>query len=216
MPLKIPVGRIGQWKHPKYGTIKMAQQHFNDMIKNFKAKAIGRNPFIRIGHDKSEDPTFGGAKAEGWITDLVQEGDVLYAFADPTNQDVADMVKSKRYRYSSPEYQENYQDKETGASIGTVLLALSLTNEPFLTRLPEARLLADPADTFYLDQGEPGSSMKDIDDDMRQLGHQVVDGRYILSDNVGGESVSDEAKRLADESMTALGYTIIDGKYVLE
>jgi hypothetical protein len=161
--MKIPVGRIGEWKHPRYGKIKMSQQHFNDMIRNFKNKSVGRDPFIRIGHDKADDPTFGGAKAEGWITDLVQEGDVLYALADPTNPDVAEMVQSKRYRYSSPEYQDNYQEKESGSNVGTVLLALSLTNEPFLTRLPEARLLADPADTFYLDHEEVGINMDKMD-----------------------------------------------------
>lgn len=158
--MKIPVGRIGKWKHPRYGPIEMSQRTFDEMIRNFRSKAIGRDPFIRIGHDKADDPTFGGAKAEGWITDLVQEGDVLYALADPTNPDVAEMVRSKKYRYSSPEYQENYIDKETGSNVGTVLLALSLTNEPFLTRLPEARLLADPADTFYLDHEEVGNAME--------------------------------------------------------
>ncbi|SCW85837.1 hypothetical protein SAMN04487970_10741, partial [Paenibacillus tianmuensis] len=71
MPLKIPVGRIGEWKHPQYGRIKMSQQTFDDIKRNFKEKTIGRDPFIRIGHAKSDDPNFGNAKAEGWITDIV-------------------------------------------------------------------------------------------------------------------------------------------------
>lgn len=161
--LKIPVGRIGQWKHPKYGTIKMSQQTFDEMIRNFREKTIGRDPFIRIGHDKGNDPTFGGAKAEGWIQDLVQEGDVLYALADPTNPDIAEMVRTKQYRYASPEYEENYRSKEDGSFKGAVLHALALTNEPFLTRLPEARLLADPPDTFYLDFEEVSLGMDKID-----------------------------------------------------
>jgi hypothetical protein len=138
----------------------MTQQTFDDMKRNFASKAIGRDPFIRTGHDKTEDPTFGAAAADGWITDLVQEGDVLYALGDPTSDESAEKVRSKKYRYSSPEYQENYIDKESGSNVGTVLLALSLTNEPFLTRLPEARLLADPPDTFYLDHEEVGNTME--------------------------------------------------------
>lgn len=161
MPLKIPVGRIGEWKHPKYGTIKMSQQTFDDIKRNFKEKTLGREPFIRVGHDKTDDPTFGGAKAEGWITDIVQEGEFLFALADPTSDEVAEKVKSKQYRYASPEYRDNYQDKESGSFKGAVLEALALTNEPFLTRLPEARLLADPADTFYLDHEEVGFTMKE-------------------------------------------------------
>ncbi|MFB6364479.1 phage protease [Paenibacillus elgii] len=154
MPLKIPVGRIGEWKHPQYGRIKMSQQTFDDIKRNFKEKTIGRDPFIRIGHAKSDDPNFGNAKAEGWITDIVQEGEFLFALADPTNPDIAEMVKTKQYRYASPEYRDNYQDKESGSFKGAVLEALALTNEPFLTQLPESRLLADPADTFYLDHEE--------------------------------------------------------------
>lgn len=152
--LKIPAGRIGEWKHPRYGSIKMTQQTFTDIIRNFKEKVIGREPFIRVGHDKVDDATFGSAKAEGWITDIVQEGDLLYALADPTNENVAEMVRTKQFRYASPEYQENYRSKEDGSMKGAVLEALALTNEPFLTKLPEARLLADPVDTFYLDHEE--------------------------------------------------------------
>jgi len=162
VPLKIPVGRIGEWKHPKYGTIKMSQQTFDDMVRNFKAKTIGRDPFVRIGHDKAEDLTFGTAASEGWVRGLEQEGDVLFALADPTNPQVVEHVKSQRFRYASPEYQDNYRSKEDGSLKGAVLEAIALTNEPFLTRLPEARVLADPPDTFYLDYEEVRPGMEDM------------------------------------------------------
>ncbi|MDB5053931.1 MAG: hypothetical protein JWM44_1981 [Bacilli bacterium] len=224
MTLKIPVGRIGQWKHPKYGTIKMTQETFSQMIRNFKAKVLGRDPFIRVGHDKSNDPTFGSTKAEGWITDLVQEGEFLFALADPTNEKVAKMVQNKQYRYASPEYQDKYQSKEDGSFKGAVLEALALTNEPFLTQLPEARLLADPSDTFYLDFGNPDDVRKLSDDlkrladeSMLELGYQIVDGKYMLTNGAGAElsHLDEETKKMSDESMLALGYKIVDGKYVL-
>lgn len=158
-PLKIPVGRIGEWRHPKYGKLKMTQQTFDDMQRNFADKTIGRDPFIRIGHDL--EGTFGSTPSEGWIQDLQQEGDVLFALVDPTNPNIVDAVRNKRYRYASPEYEENYKSKEDGSSKGAALTALSLTNEPFLTRLPEARVLADPPDTLYLDYEEVGLSMED-------------------------------------------------------
>jgi len=162
VPLKIPVGRIGEWKHPKYGTIKMSQQTFDDMKRNFNAKTIGRDPFVRIGHGKADDPTFGTTASEGWVQGLEQEGDVLFALADPTNPQVVEHVKSQRYRYASPEYQDNYRSKEDGSLKGAVLEAIALTNEPFLTRLPEARVLADPPDTFYLDYEEVSPRMEDM------------------------------------------------------
>lgn len=161
-PLKIPVGRIGEWKHPKYGTLKMSQQTFDDFIRNFRERTIGRDPYVRIGHDKDEGPTFGHTASEGWVKDVQQEGDVLYALADPTNPDVVEAVQNKRFRYASPEYQENYRSKEDGSLKGAVLEAIALTNEPFLTRLPEARVLADPPDTIYLDYEEVSPNMEDV------------------------------------------------------
>ncbi|KLU66311.1 hypothetical protein DEAC_c17100 [Desulfosporosinus acididurans] len=171
-PMKIPVGRIGEWKHPKYGVLKMSQQTFDDMVRNFKDKTIGRDPFVRIGHNKGTGDTWGDVPSEGWIQDLQQEGDVLYALADPTNPQVVEAVRNGRFKYASPEYEENYQSKEDGSFKGAVLLALALTNEPFLTHLPEARALADPPDTFYLDYEEVkpkmGEEMKDLLDQQKE------------------------------------------------
>ncbi|NOV01353.1 phage protease [Paenibacillus planticolens] len=223
MTLKIPVGRIGEWKHPKYGTIKMSQQTFTEIIQNFKQKVLGRDPFIRVGHDKAEDTTFGSAKSEGWITDLVQEGDFLFALADPTNDEIAEKVKTKQFRYASPEYRENYQDKESGSFRGAVLEALALTNEPFLTRLPEARLLADPPDTFYLDHEEVGYTMKEeqvnqLLENQKQTNNMLSTFTTKLSEWFGGKKpegdptpapvvvapvvapvVDENAKKLADQ-----------------
>lgn len=176
MPLKIPVGRIGEWRHPRYGVLKMSQQMFDEMKDNFKAKTIGRDPYVRIGHKKTDEPTFGAEKSEGWVQDLVQEGDVLYALADPTNDEVGEMVRTKQYRYASAEYLENYKSKEDGSSKGAVLEAIALTNEPFLTRLPEARLLADPPDTFYLDFEEVNPGMEG----MKELLEQQKEGNGLL------------------------------------
>jgi hypothetical protein len=151
--LKIPFFRLGRWKHPKYGTIEGTQQMFDQMKANFKRQVLGRQPFVRIGHDKDGKDVFGAAPAEAWIKDVVQEDDYLYAVADTTNDEVAKAVQEKRYRFASAEYDPNYADKETGLNAGAVLSAVALTNEPFLTRLPDAVVLADP-EKIYLDYEE--------------------------------------------------------------
>lgn len=152
--LKIPFFRLGSWKHPVYGKIEGTQQLFNQFMSNMKANVLGRPAFIRIGHDKGNKQMFGDTPAEGWIEDIVQDGDVLYAIAKPTNDQVALDIKNKRYRFASAEYEPNYIDKETGLPRGAVLSAVSLTNEPFLTKLPEAVVLADEDGSFYLDYEE--------------------------------------------------------------
>lgn len=151
MPLKIPFFRLGEWVHPLYGKLKITQQTFDQLLANFKGNVLGRPPFIRIGHDKSSNQTFGYAPAEGWVTGLKQEGNVLYAEVEPTTPQAEENIRTKRYRFSSAEYTPDGVDRETGKKVGALLSAIALTNEPFLTKLPEATLLADTPDMFYLD-----------------------------------------------------------------
>lgn len=151
MPLKIPFFRLGKWKHPLYGDINITQATFNQLLANFKSNVLGRPPFIRIGHDKGNSTTFGYAPAEGWVTDLKQEGDILFGEVEPTSKESEENIRTKRYRFSSAEYNPNGVDRETGKKVGALLSAIALTNEPFLTKLPEATLLADTPDIFYLD-----------------------------------------------------------------
>lgn len=164
MPLKIPFFRLGKWKHPVYGDLTITQDTFNQMLANFKTNVLGRPPFIRIGHDKGTAPTFGYAPAEGWVTSLKQEGDVLFAEVEPTTPTAEENIRTKRYRFSSAEYNPNGVDRETGKKVGALLSAIALTNEPFLTKLPEATLLADTPDMFYLDFSEVKEDDKNMPD----------------------------------------------------
>ncbi|SHJ60117.1 phage protease [Desulfofundulus thermosubterraneus] len=152
--LRIPFFRLGRWRHPQYGEIVGTQELFNAMIRNFKRNVLGRPPFVRIGHDRETAPTFGGAPAMAWVHDLIQDGDVLYALAYPTGEEIVEAVRNKKYRFASAEYDPNYVDKETGTKVGPVLMAIALTNEPFLTRLPDTVVLSDPPETIYLDYEE--------------------------------------------------------------
>ncbi|MBL0387916.1 hypothetical protein JJB07_14845 [Tumebacillus sp. ITR2] len=163
MPLKIPAAKIGRWQHPQYGVIDINQQKLDEMKRNFTEGTIGRRAFIRIAHDKGNAPTFGGAPAEAWIDGLVQEGDVLFALAEPTDGSVVELIKTQKYRYASPEYQDNYKSKIDGSSKGAVLEAIALTNEPFLTGLPENIMLSDPPDTVYLNFKEVSTNMEKVD-----------------------------------------------------
>ncbi len=166
--LKIPFFRIGKWKHPKYGTISGTQEKFNQLTENFKKKVLGREPFIRIGHDKGNSQAFGDAEAKAWVKDIVQEGDVIYALAEPADPQVEKLIREKRYRFASAEYEDNYFDKETGKNVGTVLSAIALTNEPFLTRLPENIVLAENSEEFYMDYIE-SEGIKPMDEFLKKL-----------------------------------------------
>jgi len=152
--LKIPFFRLGVWKHPVYGEITGDQNTFDSFIRNFKSNVLGRPVFIRLGHDRGDGPVFGSAPAEAWVKGIRQEGDTLYAIAEPTTPAIADDVRNRRYRFASAEYNLHYIDKETGREAGPTLAAIALTNEPFLTNLPESVVLAEQPDRIYLDYEE--------------------------------------------------------------
>lgn len=154
MPLKIPFFRLGKWKHPLYGDLNITEQTFAEIIDNFKNNVLGRPPFVRIGHDKPGAQQFGYAPAEGWVTDIKQEGNVLYGEVTPTTPEAEENIRTKRYRFSSAEYTPAGVNRETGKTVGALLSAIALTNEPFLTKLPEATLLSESPDLFFMDFNE--------------------------------------------------------------
>ena len=162
--LKIPFFRLGSWKHPVYGDLRITQQTFDQMLANFHSGVLGREPFIRVGHDAAGKNVFGDAEALGWVREIRQEGDVLAAVVEPVSEAVAMLIREKRYRFASAEFTANGTDKETGQNVGALLSAIALTNEPFLTRLPEATLLADGGELFYMDYDEikGGTGMEEM------------------------------------------------------
>ncbi|TWH45903.1 phage protease [Sporomusa sp. KB1] len=193
--LKIPFLRLGEWVHPVYEKIKITQQTFDDILRNFKDNVLGKEPFIRLGHDKGGKPTFGDAPAEGWVKQIVQEGNVLCAIVEPTSETAAENIRSKRFRFSSAEFTPNGIDKETGNPVGALLSAIALTNEPFLTKLPEATLLANLPDLFYLDFSEP----EENDKGARKVEEMVKQFIEMLKNFITGQKAENEGMKKQQE-----------------
>lgn len=195
--LKIPFFKLGEWKHPKYGTIKGTPDKFKQFTDNFKGNVLGRQPYIRIGHDKSNSTTFGDAEAKAWVKNIIQEGDVLYALCEPCDENVENLIKSKKYRFASAEYDDNYHEKTTGKNVGTVLSAIALTNEPFLTHLPENVVLSDINNNeFYLDFEErEGNKMDEFFKKLSEF-FTTITAKMKLSDEPDTEH---KGKKKAEE-----------------
>lgn len=89
------------------------------------------------------------SKAAGWVKALVDKGaSGLWATVEWTAE-AAGYIKEKQYRYISPEFSTDYFDKLTGDYVGPALLAVALTNRPFLDMAPvELAAKADKAPEF--------------------------------------------------------------------
>lgn len=144
-PLKLPILKMGTYKHPKHGDLKIDQTVINDVMSSFESKAPGYEPYLRYGHNQKGPGLVGGEPAQGRLQKLVQENDVLFGFFNPTNENVVDEVRSETYKYGSAELIFNAKHKTTGERIPAYLKGHSLTNEPFIPGLPANQVLEDDA-----------------------------------------------------------------------
>ncbi len=200
--IKIPFFRLGRWKHPEYGELVGTQEKFDAIIDNFRRNAAGRPPFVRLGHSKDSAVSFGDTPAQAWVYDIVQDGSVLYALAHPTSDEIYQAIKDKRYRFASPEYYEDYTNKETGAKVGPTLLAIALTNEPFLTRMPDVVALAEHPIKIYLDYELVKEEAKTVDDTLlKKLAdgfNRFVDAIKTAPASTAPAITDDERRKLSD------------------
>ncbi|MGG6283685.1 hypothetical protein ACQ4M3_19060 [Leptolyngbya sp. AN03gr2] len=140
--LKVPVAVLGQWKHPVYGDLEFTQTDFDQIQENFSNQITGYEPPLFRGHPVDRD-TMEGAPAVAFLEDLDQEEDVLFGYWEVVDDSAYDQVKSRQFQYSSAEIIREAVSKESGESVGTVLVGTALTNRPFLTRMPRSTALSD-------------------------------------------------------------------------
>lgn len=150
---EIQVAKIGEWKGHPTGSFKITETIIKEMIKNFEA---GERDVVVDYQHLSLDGGADDARAAGWTKKLVNKGkDGLWAVVEWTKK-AAEMIKEKEYRYISPEFHLNYSSKETKKKQGATLLAIALTNRPFLEGMaPVAlseRVLADIENSASLDE----------------------------------------------------------------
>lgn len=104
--VRVPVARRGVYRHP-LGKIKFTQDTFNQMIENHQRKVVDNPVHLDLRHNDTEgalawlDPDDGGY--------LTMEGDWLVAYGPPTDDKAVELIKSKRYRFSSAEFTPDYR-----------------------------------------------------------------------------------------------------------
>jgi hypothetical protein len=64
------------------------------------------------------------------------------------------LIKDKVYRYVSAEFSPKYEDPETGQSTPNVLVAVTLTNRPFIKRMAPILLAESGLKTSMLNEWE--------------------------------------------------------------
>jgi len=128
----VEVLRVGKWV---YGgrEIEFTEEDLKHIVENFK-KGIRPNPptelVVDYNHGSMEiEPD--KSKAAGWVKDLFYEKGSLYAKIKWTPR-AREYIMNDEFRYVSAEIDPNYIDKKTGQNRGITLMAVALTNRPFI------------------------------------------------------------------------------------
>ncbi len=141
----IQVTRVGKWKHPRYGYLEITSTTLDNFVQNFAEGAAGIDIAADVEHPGAESPDREGAA--GWVKRLIRaraegdpqnpsfvedaEGAILAAEVEWTPYG-EDLVRQRRFRYASPEWDASWTNPETGKEVKNILWAVTLTNRPYV------------------------------------------------------------------------------------
>lgn len=123
---------IGDYKHPKYGTISVTAERAKRFAENIKNKVRGTvDPSINYVHNNENE-------AAGWVKNAEDRTDGLWLFVEWV-KDAAQAIKDKKWRYFSSEFEDEWEDPQ-GNKHKDVILGGALTNRPFMKDLVPVNL----------------------------------------------------------------------------
>jgi len=128
----VTVTRTGIFRDPRYGEFEISKAMLLSMVDNFDRRVYGQDVFFDVAHKPNDG-------AAGKVLKLKVEGDRLRALVDWTPYGI-DSIKNKGYAYSSIEYNEKYQDNETGTQHGPVMMGAALVVRPCIKRIDPIQL----------------------------------------------------------------------------
>lgn len=124
VPTRVQILKVGNFHDPRYGIVKVTEDHLARFVKNFAEKVRRLDIAIDYSHKTEEI-------AAGWFKELTTDanGTELWANIDwtPAGHKV---LSDKEFRYLSADFDFNYQDNETLIRHGAVLKGAGLTNRP--------------------------------------------------------------------------------------
>jgi hypothetical protein len=132
--LLVPLFPFGEWEHPWYGMMNFDETVANLAIANFHKQTCAYDPALFIGHNN-----IGARAAVGFLENVLIHDSCLWGlYAAVCPQTYLD-VKQQRYRYSSMEIDMDYYHPRKRQNFGPTLIGCALTNEPFLTEMPDVK-----------------------------------------------------------------------------
>ena len=116
---------LGKYSHPIYGEIDITPDKVQRFANNVNNRI--RTTELDIDYDHKE---YNG-EAAGWVKQAEPRENGLWILVEWTAK-AWEAIKSKAYRYFSPEFDDEWSDPKTGEKYTDVLFGGGITNRPFL------------------------------------------------------------------------------------
>ena len=136
--------KTGRFFDPRYKWFEITEKVLAEMVQNFQVGVRGIVPALDYAHESE------GAAA-GWIKELFLKDSETVGQKElwgkveltPRGQKT---LSDKEFGYISADFEDNYQDNETGKKHGAVLLGAALTNRPVIKKMDAVIQLSEEND----------------------------------------------------------------------
>jgi phage I-like protein/cation transport regulator ChaB len=167
IPNSVEIMRVGKWQHPVYGNFKITNETMKNIISNFDNKVRGTD----ISFDLEHGSTNHKSEAVCWVKKLRKEGSKLFAEVEWTDLGI-EKIKSKSFKYFSPEFRFIYKDNETGSVFKDVLFGGGLTNRPFIKNMNPIMLSETIESNEY--NSELYSPCKNVESEVNSMNEELM------------------------------------------
>lgn len=125
---------LGTWMHPTHGSIVISKDRVKRFADNINNRVRDHDLDIDYDHKSLTTEAAGWVKAAKVVTTGPPKQRGLHVLVEWTEEALA-KIKSKAFRFFSPEFRDQWKHPATGVVHKDVLFGGALTNRPFLTNI---------------------------------------------------------------------------------
>ena len=135
----VQCAKAGKFYSKRYKQFEINDQTFQELAANFDVEVVADyDHYSTLPLEKRPAPDAG--EAAGWVKKVEQRGSTFWAFVEWTKK-AAQQIRDKRFKYISPTIDPTALSTEgEPRPLGSKLVAIALTNQPFLSGMQAVML----------------------------------------------------------------------------
>lgn len=190
VPEEIQLFKVGKFFDSRYGEFQITTPMLLSMVNNFKKGVRGIDLAVDFAHDTE-------GKSAAWFKEvyLADDGKSLWAKVEWTPSG-KDTVKSKEFRYISPDFTNDYMNNETKETFGPTLNGAGLTNRPVIKGMEPIVQLSEVPN---INEKTGGKEMEPKDQEIADLKKKVADLEAKLAKDPGAGNEPDDMMQMKQQ-----------------